>query len=225
VIANLPMFRQVPRQGLAELTRQARSRELRRGDIVAQPGERLPGLLAVVYGLVKLSLRGEHGEERILRLVGPGDTFGEAMLFLDRPAPVQAAALTDTLLAIIPAEPLLRLIDTDSRFTRAMLASMSQRLNALVADFEALTLHGARERVAAYLGSLAEPGSGPVAVLLPAPKNVIASRLGVTKETLSRILRELAQQGLIAVKRREITLLERTALAAAGGHAWQVGGE
>jgi CRP-like cAMP-binding protein len=219
------MFRQVPRLSLAELMQHVRSQELRRGDVVAQPGERLPGLLAVVYGLVKLSLRSERGEERILRLVGPGDTFGEAMLFLDRPAPVQAAALTDTLLAIIPAEPLLRLIDTDSRFTRAMLASMSQRLSALVADFEALTMHGARERVAAYLGSLAEPGSDPIAVQLPAPKNVIASRLGVTKETLSRILRELAKQGLIAVKRREVTLLDRAALATAGGHARTGGGE
>ena len=219
------MFRQVPRQGLAELMRQAHSQELRRGEIVVQPGERLPGLMAVVYGLVKLSLRGEHGEERILRLVGPGDTFGEARLFLDHPVPVQAVALTDSLLAIIPAEPLLRLIETDSRFTRAMLASMSQRLNALVADFEALTLHGARERVASYLDSLAEPGSGSVAVVLPAPKNVIASRLGVAKETLSRILHELAQQGLIAVKRREVTLLDRPALAAAGGHARPDGGD
>ena len=69
------MFRQVPRQGLAELMRLARSQELRRGDIFAQPGERLPGLLAVVYGLVKLALRGERGEERILRLVGPANTL------------------------------------------------------------------------------------------------------------------------------------------------------
>jgi CRP-like cAMP-binding protein len=209
VIANLPMFRQAAREHLAELARRARTQHMRRGGLVVRRGERLQGLLAVGYGLVKLSIRGDAGEEKVLRLVGPGETFGEAVLFLDRPVPVDAIALADTLLVMIPTAPLLALIERDSRFTRGLLASLSQRMHALVADFEATTMRGAMERIASYLESLAEPGAGGTTVRLPATKTVVAARLGVTKETLSRLLRELVHHGVVTVNRRDITLLDR----------------
>ena len=211
VLANLPMFRRTPRAQLAHLTRLARLRHARRGEVIARAGEHPEGLMAVGYGLVKLSLRGASG--KVLRLVGPGDTFGEVVLFLGEPLPVDITALSDTLLVIVPAAPLLELIERDAPFARALLASLCQRMHALVADFEAATLHGARERLAAYLEALAEPGAS--AARLPAAKNVVAARLGVAKETLSRLLRQFAQEGLIAVERREIRLIDREGLAAA----------
>jgi CRP-like cAMP-binding protein len=125
---------------------------------------------------------------------------------------VDAVALVDTMLAAVPAADLFSLIDADPRFARALLASLSQRMQALVSDFEAATLHGAEERLAAYLESLAPPGPQPCTVRLPAAKTVIASRLGMTKETLSRLLHELAQAGLIRVQKAEIALLDRARL-------------
>ena len=211
VLANLPMFRCTPRARLEQLARQARVQHAHRGELIAPAGERLPGLLAVGYGLVKLSLKGANG--KVLRLVGPGETFGEAVLFLDQPMVAEATALSDTLLVMLPAAPLLELIDRDPGFARALLASVCQRLHALIADFEAATAHGARERLAAYLDSLAEPGSAVAE--LPAAKTVVAARLGVAKETLSRLLRQFALEGLIAVQRRSIRLLDRERLAAA----------
>lgn len=210
VLASLPMFRQVPRAQLAELSRRARLVHARRGTLVARSGEPPPGLMAVGYGLVKLSL-GAGG--KVLRLVGPGETFGEAVLFLEQPLPVDVTALCDTLVVVLPGEPLLALLERDPRFARALLASLCQRLHALVADFESATAHGARERLAAYLEALAEPGA--LAVELPAPKAVVAARLGVAKETLSRLLRQFSKEGLISVAGRCITLLDRERLAAA----------
>lgn len=211
VLANLPLFRRIPRAQLAQLARQARVQHAHRGEVIARCGDRPSGLMAVSYGLVKLTLKGASG--KVLRLVGPGETFGEAVLFLDEPLPVDATALSDTLLVIVPAAPLLELIDRDPAFSRALLASLCQRLHALIADFEAATLHGARERLAAYLDSLAEPGTS--VAQLPAAKTVVAARLGVAKETLSRLLRQFADEGLISVQRRSIRLLDRERLAAA----------
>jgi CRP-like cAMP-binding protein len=211
VLANLPMFRRTPRAQLAQLARQARVQHAHRGELVARAGERPSGLMAVGYGLVKLSLKGASG--KVLRLVGPGETFGEVVLFLDEPLPVDATALSDTMLVVLPAAPLLGLIDRDPAFSRALLASVCQRMHALIVDFEAATLHGARERLAAYLDALAEPGS--TVAQLPAAKTVVAARLGVAKETLSRLLHQFAEEGLIAVQRRSITLLDRERLAAA----------
>lgn len=222
LISNLPMFRQATRPHLAELARHARTEQVRRGAAILRRGERLHGLYAVAYGMVKISLRGDGGEEKVLRLVGAGETFGEPMMFLNEPSPIDAVALADTLLVMVPAAPLLALIETDASFTRSLLASLSQRFHGLVADVEASTLKSGLQRVAAYLDSLAEPCEGAgLAVNLPATKTVIAARLGVTKETFSRLLRELAAQGLINVARREIAILNREQLRqiARGEHA------
>jgi CRP-like cAMP-binding protein len=213
ILANLPLFRQTSPARVAELARHARTEHVLRGATIARRDERSRGLMAVAYGLVKLSLKGEI--EKVLRLVGPGETFGEAALFLDKPLPVDAVAVADTLLVVVPAGPLLKLIDADREFARGMLASLSQRMHELVADFEATTQHGARERLVAYLESLAPPGAAPAVVQLPASKTVIAARLGVTKETLSRLLRNLRDEGLIAMAKRDISLLDRERLAAA----------
>ena len=200
------MFRSTPRPQLGALARQAEARHADPGGVVARRGERLPGLMVVRHGLVKLTLGGDA--ERVLRLVGAGETFGEAALFLDQPLPVDATAVAESALLVVPAGPLLALFEADPRFARALLASVCQRLQALVADFEAATAHGARERLAAYLGSL-----GSDTAWLPAPKGVIASRLGMTKETLSRLLRAFINEGLIAVANREVRLLDRARLA------------
>jgi CRP-like cAMP-binding protein len=216
VVANLPMFKQATRAHLADVTRSARAVHAPRGAVICRRNDPMPGLYAVAFGLVKLALGEEPGEEKVLRLVGPGETFGEAVAFLERPCPVNAIALTDTLLVMIPSGPMFALIERDARFARSLIASLSLRMQALVADVEAAALRTGLQRVAAYLESLTEPGPalGRANVRLPATKTVIAARLGVTKETFSRLLRELTDQGLVQVTRREITLLDRARLAA-----------
>jgi len=213
ILGNLPMFRHTPAAKLEALGRQSRALHVPRGAAVARRSEPPPGLMVVVYGLVSLSLKGgEH--EKVLRLVGPGETFAEAVLFLDKPMPLDATALTDTLVVVVPAAPLLALIQADSAFALGMLASLSQRLHELVTDFEATTQHGALERLAAYLESLALPGIEPATASLPATKTIVAARLGITKETLSRLLRQLASQGIVQLARRDVILLDRPRLSA-----------
>jgi CRP-like cAMP-binding protein len=202
------MFRSTPRPQLAELARAALTRQVAAGGAVLRRGERVPGLMVVQSGLVKISLKGDS--ERVLLLVGEGETFAEAPLFLGQPLQVDVTAVGDTALVIVPAAPLLALFDRDPRFARGLLAAVCQRLQTLVADFESATVHDAGERLAAYLGSL-----GKDTACLPAPKAVIASRLGMTKETLSRLLRSFMDQGLIEVAKREIRILDRARLSAA----------
>ena len=214
VIANLPLFKNSSKPHLAELARHARTQHVTRGTLIVHRGDKLQGLLAVAYGMVKLSLRGDAGEEKILRLVGSGEIFGEPAAFLETPMPLDAVALADSLLVMLPVAAINTLIDREPGFARRLIASLSQRMNEMVADVEATNLHGALERVAAYLDSLAEPqAKSPVTVRLPATKTVIAARLGVTKETFSRLLRELGQRNAVSVARREVTLLDRERLA------------
>jgi len=211
VLARLPLFEGISRQHFAEVVRHARTLHFRRGQLVAKLGEPVPGLFAVAYGMVKLSLHGDAGAEKVLRLVGPSQTFGEVVLFLHRPMPLDAVAVVDTRLVLVPAAPLLGLLESDTHFARSLIASLCQRMHELVCDFESTTLHGATGRLAAYLESLAD-SPDTARVTLPAAKKLIAARLGMTKETFSRVLRDLARDGLVRVAGSRIELLDRERL-------------
>ncbi|HSG77488.1 MAG TPA: Crp/Fnr family transcriptional regulator [Burkholderiales bacterium] len=212
VLARLPLFEGVSRPHFSEVIRHARTLHYQRAQVVAKRGEMVPGLFAVAYGMVKLTLHGATGAEKVLQLVGPSQTFGEIALFRQQPLPLDAVAVVDTGLVLVPAATLLALIDRDAHFARGMVASLCQRIHAMVSDFEATSLHGASGRLAAYLESLAETPD-TVRVTLPAAKKLIAARLGMTKETFSRALRELAREGLVRVTGRSIELLDRARLA------------
>ena len=211
LIGNLPLFRQVAREHLAQLAKQATVRPLKRGDVICRRGEPLECFHAVAHGQVKLVLRAANGEEKVLRIVGPGDTFGEALVLRPRPNPLDAIALSDALVIELPARPVNALLERDAHFARGMFARLAQRVHELVAQIETSTLLNARQRIASYLMDLAGTAGR---VRLPVTKTLIASQLGVTKETLSRLLREFTDQGLIDVNNRNIVVRDRARLAA-----------
>ena len=120
------MFRGTPRERVAALARQSLVAQAPAGSAIVCRGERVPGLMVVVEGLAKLALKGDS--ERVLRFVGAGETFGEAALVLGQPLPIDAVAVTDTSLVVVPAAPLLALFDRDRPFARELLATLCRRL-------------------------------------------------------------------------------------------------
>jgi CRP-like cAMP-binding protein len=178
---------------------------------VCRRGQRLECFYAIASGQVKLVLRAGNGEERVLRIVGPGDTFGEALAIRPHPNPLDAVALSDAMVVEIPARPVNALLERDVQFARGMFARLAERTHELLAEIESSTLLNARQRIAAYLLQLAGKASR---VRLPVTKTLIASQLGVTKETLSRLLREFSDHGLIHVHNRNIGVRDRARLAA-----------
>jgi CRP-like cAMP-binding protein len=211
LIGNLSLFRQIARERLAPLAKQATVRHLKRGDVVCRRGELLDCFHAVALGQVKLVLRAGNGEERVLRIVGPGDTFGEALVLRPRPNPLEAIALSDAVVVELPARPVNALLESDAHFARGMFARLAQRVHELVVQIETSTLLSARQRTASYLVGLVGAAG---CVRLPVTKTLIASQLGVTKETLSRLLREFSDHGLIHIQNRDIVVRDRARLVA-----------
>ncbi|MFN8077574.1 MAG: Crp/Fnr family transcriptional regulator [Kineosporiaceae bacterium] len=222
VLARLPLFTQVGGDLLAVLASSSTSRTLPRGEVVFSRGQECRGFFVVLRGQVKLSLTSADGNEKVLEIIGAGESFAEGVMFADRPYPVTATALAPTVVLAIPRQAVLDLIDADPTFARRMLAGMSMRLHAMVADVAAMSLHSARQRVAGYLvGEVTGPDAalpaGPAQVRLPAGKAVLASRLSLTPETFSRVLRLLADDGLISVDGHEVQVLDVAGLAASSG--------
>lgn len=214
VLAGVPMFRHLAAARLRELARQARLHRIAKGTVLYNRGDAAEGCHALLRGLVKLSLRAPGGAEKVLRLVAPGETFGEAAVFGTQPHAVAAVALAASEVVFLPAAALIGVVNRDRAFARALLAELSRGIQTLTADIESYSFATGTQRIAAYLCALAGPSArAPAQVRLPASKTVIASRLGITKETFSRLLHELMALGLVEVSRHDIMLHDPRHLA------------
>lgn len=204
-LANLPMFSEM---GAAELDRIAAATVplyFDKGQSIVQCGDPCTGFHVVVYGHVKLAFTSPQGVEKVVEIVRPGQSFGEALMFLDKPYIVFAQALADSMLLHVARHAVLEELGPNG-FGRRMIAGLSQRLHGLVRDVEAYTLRSGQERVIGYLLAELPEGvtAGAAEVRLTPGKSVLASRLNMTPEHFSRILHELAGQGLIEVSGRSI---------------------
>ena len=209
MLINLPLFQQLQDVEIARLVQGTREIHVRKEQILFQKGDAVTGFYVVGYGQIKLVFPSAQGNEKVLKIVGPGQSFGEAVMFLGKPYVVSAQALTDALLLHISKEVIFAAIDRDSAFARKMLASLSMRLHELIQDVEAYSLRSGTQRLIGFLIRQVGVGAAtgrPVEFDLPASKNIIASRLNFTPETLSRILHNLMETGLITVKGRRITV-------------------
>jgi CRP-like cAMP-binding protein len=215
-LAHLPLFASVDPVILVRIAASVRLVEAPRGSTIFRRGDACLGFHAVVYGQVKLVLRTHSGGEKVVEVLGPRQSFGEAVMFLEKPYLVDSHALADTKLLFVPREVLFEALEEDPKLARQLLGALSARLHRLISDLEAYTLHSGRERVVGYLlSALPERRKGTCQHLtLTTRKSVIASRLSLTQEHFSRILQQLSVEGLISVNGREITIPDASRLQA-----------
>ena len=207
LLSHAPIFRGVSPEELGRIALGTREVRAARGDTLFRRGDPCEGFHLVAYGQVKLALVTPAGDEKVVEIIGPGHTFGEAVMFADRPYIVTATALADSLMLHVSKKALFAEIDRDPGLARRMLASLSMRQHMLMSDMEAITLHSAAQRVIGYLARLEDDAGGGCATL-PAQKSLVASRLNLTPEYFSRILHELADAGLVRVDGRDIEILD-----------------
>lgn len=196
-----PLFTPLNDEGIRRVISRSSEIIVLRGDILRRRGERCSGIHVVAAGRVKLALESSKGEEQVISLLGPGNHFGEPLIYANLPCLSTVEALTDATLVCIPRDVVLDEIDRNAGFARHIIERLSKRLYQRTRDIEGYTLHTGTERLVNYLLS-EEPESvinGARHVVLPERKGLIASRLNITQEHLSRILRELTSKQLIVV--------------------------
>jgi len=213
-LATLPLFAGLAPVHLDLLAQSTSEHHLPRGSVIFTRGDACTGLHIVIYGDVKLSIVA-HGAEKVLALVGPGASVGEAALFMERAYGKRAETLADSMLLHIAGPALFALIERDPVLARRLLASMGRRLHGLMDDVESYTLRSGSQRIVHYL--LKDDPSQGGHVMLAARKNTIASRLSLSPEYFSRVLHELAHRGMVAISGRSITILDIAGLRAYEG--------
>jgi CRP-like cAMP-binding protein len=161
-------------------------------------------------------VQNERGDEKVIELIGPGETLGEAPLLIGQPHNLNAEAIADSRLLQIGREVVLEEMEHNIGLSRQLLAGVCRRLVERTRDLEGCMVLSGTQRVAGYLlGRLPDGVNGmPVSVMLPAKKSIIASRLNLTQEHFSRILHEIQGAGLIEIRGREIRVLHAGKLRA-----------
>lgn len=201
----------------AALAQHCQPLSARRGEIIVRRGALLRGVLAICGGTVKLCLRAADGDERVLRIVSAGESFGEPTALLRKPCLYDAIALSDAKLFSIASAGIFALLGRDHCFARVLALALAERSYTVLAELEAATTRRGAQRLAGYLESLPRRRgpNGPATVQLPVSKTVVAALLGMKKETLSRLLRQFTTDGLIGMTRRDIDILDPARLSAA----------
>lgn len=220
-LSALPLFSDIGSTELERLAKGCQLRRFERGEVVFRMGEPCDSFHVVVVGQVKLFVLSPAGQEKVIELISPGASFAEALMFLSKPYLVNAQTLADTLLVTVHRQAVMEELEQDNRFALRMLAGLSRRLHGLVHDVQAYALQSGVQRVVGYLlrdQDNKDSDAGEVrTVSLPVSKATVASRLSLTPEYFSRVLRELETAGLIEVDKRDIHILDGKQLAAYRG--------
>jgi CRP-like cAMP-binding protein len=204
-LAHLPLFQGLAPGELMRLAAGTTRRRLRRGEVLFRQGEPSTGFHAVVHGRVALAARGAQGRERVTAIIEAGRSFGEAIMFLEKPYIVSARALGDALVLHVAKETVFAELERNPGFARRLIAALAAKLHATVRELDSYALGSGGRRFAAWLlRAVPAQEKGEASFTLPAAKRAIASQLNLSAEHLSRILRELAREGLVVVQGRKV---------------------
>ncbi len=208
MLSKLPLFQELSSPQLRRLASGTHEKRVVKGEMLFKKGDESTGFYIVLYGQIKLAFPSVQGAEKVVDIIGPKQSFGEAVMFMNRPFPVFAQALNDTLLLHLSKAIVFDMLRDDVTFARAMLAGLSMRLHSLVHDVESYCLRSGTQRVLGYMlqHCPTHVDGDEVTITLETSKVILASRLNLTPETLSRIFTELSQSGLLTISGRDVTI-------------------
>jgi CRP-like cAMP-binding protein len=189
-----------------------------RRDVIFAPDIEPAALYLLLEGSVALSMQGQDGTPGLLEIIGPGECFLMPAVILRGAWPFGAEALAPSRLLRIPIEAFHATMVKEPRLAEASLAQMAQQWRGLAEQLLELKLTKASERVAHFLAGRLMPGGW---VAMPEPRAAIAARLGMTPESLSRVMHGLEAAGLVRLQGRRVEVPDAAALnqgARASGH-------
>lgn len=210
-LKTAPLLAGLSKDQLERVSRHATRVVLGAEQLLFSQGDPAERFYLVLTGRIQLFRLSPGGAEKVIELVSPGQTFAEALMFLNAPRyPVCAGALAPSELLSLDARDFALMLRESVDTCFLMLGSLSQRLRGLIGEIDNLTMHTASSRVARYL--LTKVSTESRSVKLDVRKGVLASRLSIQPETFSRVMKELAGRGIIEVQGAQVTIVDRPAL-------------
>ena len=197
IIARIAVFRGLKAETVEHIIAPATAAMLRPHELIARQEDPATAFFIVIDGWVKLYRRTPSGDETVIDIMTKGQSFAEAVAFTGNRYIATAEAVSESRVACIPADHIVRCIRQNPEIALVMIASISQHMHHLVQQVEQLKAQSGVQRVAEFLASLSLAEHGQCAIALPYDKVLIAGRLGSTPESLSRAFARLRRIGVL----------------------------
>ncbi len=201
LLRGTPLFANVKEETVRDFAKQVYVQDFARHTDLFEAGDPADCFFLIVKGWVKLYRLSREGDEIIINVVAPSETFAEAAVFCEsRQYPVNAQAVEDTTVLKIPRELFIEKIRKDNEFALRVLGTISTQQRYLVRQLEQVTARSAPQRIGAFLLKFCPPETeqSGVTIDLPYDKSLIAARLSIQPETFSRGLAKLGSYGVQA---------------------------
>jgi CRP/FNR family transcriptional regulator len=208
ILVGSVLFKGLQDAQLERVSEISYEKSYKRGESIFFEGDEATGFYMVAEGKIKIFKMSPDGREQILHIFGPGEPFGEVPVFHGQPFPANAVSMVQSSLLFFPRVEFIELVANTPSLALSMLAMLSLRLRRFASQVESLSLKEVPGRLAAHLVYLAEEQGRTDRVVLDIPKGQLASLLGTSPETLSRIFARMSEEGLIRVHGKEIELLD-----------------
>lgn len=213
---DLPLLRQLPAAGRERLLSHAIQHRVAAGTMLFEQGEVPNFQLVTLSGSAQLFGRSAKGREVLIEVVRPPDLIIPAAVVTGAPYLMQARVPEPSCFLLIPAALFREMLAADPLLAHAVIGSLAQQFRRMVRQVKNLKLRSSVERVGCYLLGLSRRQGTPGRAMLPYEKNLIASELGITRESFSRALSSLESSG-IRVTGSTIIILDEARLIAACG--------
>jgi len=186
--------------------------------VVFSEGNPANGLFLVCHGSVKLYHADRFGREHILEIAGPGAVLGELSLDDGQTLSVSAESLTDAQLSYLPRDRLQKFLEKYPGAGMRLIAALSNELAAARRKARDLALKGAESRLAILLLDLARTSADAARVHIRFTRRELGEMIGVSTETVIRLLTKLRQKGVIRMDRRELVIADLERLKQVATH-------
>ncbi len=202
----------------ALLRQRARRQRLAKKELLFFRGSTPDALFCVEVGIVRLCVTGSSGREAVLGLVTPGHWFGETSIFTGEARSHDAIAVVESELLAVPATALHELVDRRPDYLLQFLRLMGLRYRSTLermdgAILQLLPARLARKLLEAYRVESLLPGAAPKVVLHLSQED-LGHMLGVSRQSINKVLKQWEEQGVIEVSYRSLMLLEPQMLEA-----------
>jgi CRP/FNR family transcriptional regulator len=215
IISGCSLFHGVSPAHRRRLVDMARRVTFAAGKLVFRQEDPCPGIYCVGSGVVRVFRIGAGGKEHTLHMAGAGQTFAEVAVIGGFPCPAYAEVTQAAQCALLPAPAFLAMIRDEHAFCLELLVGMSHWVRHLTGLIEDIALRDASGRVARHLLQTSQDARSRDGGLvgLAGLKKHIASHLNLTSETFSRVLRKLADAGVVElVDDKRLRIVDRDAL-------------
>lgn len=215
-LKSVPVFGNLPDAQLLQIHKHTIERTYRKGTVLFLEGDPGQGFHYVKSGKVKIVKMADDGREHIIKIMGAGEIFAEVLLFNNRPYPATAIAVEESCIGLIKNLDLETLVLNNNELALQLIKALSQRLLYAQQKIKNLALNDVMARTAEILLRLAsehgQTQGGRIEISLDLSRQDLASLVGTTRETVTRMLSALKKDGVIEFTGQKVSILDEAAL-------------